>query len=449
MHESATIDQPSAWRGKVIDYLSLERNVSIAAAAVFILGLGEELWKKFVPKYLEPLGASMPIIGLYGTAQDFLDAIYQYPGGWLADHLGRRWAFLTFVALATGGYLVYLLSPSWPFLFVGLALVMAWQSMASPAIFAVIGDALPRERRAMGFTLQSILERLPIVIAPIAGGALIVALGVVKGVHTRVLRSNCVSKENMMKQISRREVISRVAGSGAAVALTLSGSSLVNGDGLVDPNVQSANAEQVAARAFRGQHQPRPLSFDPAKLKGLSEKLIRSHWENNYGGAVKALNAVEQRLAAMVKEKDLPAYVYGGLKREELVRSGSVVLHELYFGNLGGEPKPGGRVLDVIKQWFGSYEQWEDEFKKTANALGGGSGWVVFAQNGHTGEFHNYWAWDHMHNVPMGRPLLVLDMYEHAYHMDYGAAAAKYVDAFLLNVNWEEVNRRAEVLSKV
>jgi len=187
MNDSVTSDEPSTWRVKIIDYLSLERNVSIAAAAVFILGLGEELWKKFVPKYLEALGASMPIIGLYGTAEDLLDAIYQYPGGWLADHLGRRLAFLTFVAVATGGYLVFLFSPSWPFLFVGLAFVMAWQSMASPAIFAVIGDALPRERRAMGFTLQSILKRVPIVIAPLAGGALIVWLGVVKGVHVALL----------------------------------------------------------------------------------------------------------------------------------------------------------------------------------------------------------------------------------------------------------------------
>jgi MFS family permease len=185
--KSFTIDHPPGWRSKVADYLSLERNVSIAAAAVFILGFGEELWKKFVPKYLEALGASTPIVGVYGTAQDFLDGIYQYPGGWLADHLGRRRAFLIFIALAAAGYLVYLISPSWPFLFLGLALVMAWQSMASPAIFAVIGDALPRERRAMGFTMQSILKRVPIVIAPLAGGALIASLGVVKGIHVALL----------------------------------------------------------------------------------------------------------------------------------------------------------------------------------------------------------------------------------------------------------------------
>jgi MFS family permease len=161
--------------------------VSLASAAIFIIGLGEELWKKFMPKYLEALGASAPIIGLFGTAEDFFDAIYQYPGGWLADRVGRRRAFLTLVTVAAAGYIVYLFSPSWPFFFLGLALVMAWQSMASPAIFAVIGDSLPRERRAMGFTLQSILKRIPVVIAPIAGGVLISRLGIVKGVHASLL----------------------------------------------------------------------------------------------------------------------------------------------------------------------------------------------------------------------------------------------------------------------
>src|SRR6266567_2360350 len=177
----------SGMRERLVDYLSLERNVTIASAAVFLLGFGEELWKKFLPKYLEALGASTPVIGLFGTAEDFFDAVYQYPGGWIADHLGRRRAFLVFIALSCIGYLFYLFSPSWPLLFIGLALVMAWQSMASPAIFAVIGDSLPRERRAMGFTLQSILKRLPIVIAPILGGALIASQGILKGVHTGLL----------------------------------------------------------------------------------------------------------------------------------------------------------------------------------------------------------------------------------------------------------------------
>ncbi len=187
MDRVATVNGSSNFRTRFADYLSLERNVSLASAAIFILGLGEELWKKFLPKYLEALGASTPIIGFFGTAEDFYDAIYQYPGGWLADRFGRRRAFLILVTAASTGYLVYLFSPSWPFLLIGLALVMGWQSMASPAIFAVIGDSLPRERRAMGFTLQSILKRVPVVVAPLAGGALIARLGIIKGVHTSLL----------------------------------------------------------------------------------------------------------------------------------------------------------------------------------------------------------------------------------------------------------------------
>ena len=185
--ESALKSSSADWRVRVNHYLALEHNVTIASAAVFLLGFGEELWKKFLPKYLEALGATTPIIGLFGTAEDLIDACYQYPGGFVADHFGRRRAFLTFIALASLGYLVYLFSTSWPFLFVGLALVMAWQSMASPAIFAVIGDSLSRERRAMGFTLQSILKRIPIAIAPIAGGTLIASMGLVKGVHVSLL----------------------------------------------------------------------------------------------------------------------------------------------------------------------------------------------------------------------------------------------------------------------
>ena len=210
------------------------------------------------------------------------------------------------------------------------------------------------------------------------------------------------------------------------------------------PSTQPPAAEAVRPPAFRGQHAPKPLPFDPVKLKGLSEKLVRSHWENNYGGAVRALNAVEQRLDAMLGDKDLPPYVYGDLKREELVRTGSVVLHEHYFANLGGDGKPSGSALELVKQSFGSHERWELEFKRTANALGGGSGWVVLALNLHTGEAHNYWAPDHAHAAVLGAPLLVLDMYEHSYHMDFGAAAARYVDAFMENVQWEEVSRRVE-----
>lgn len=174
-------------RSRLADFLSLDRNVSIASTSIFLLGLGEELWKKFLPKYLEALGAGTPLIGLFGTAENFLDAIYQYPGGWLADRLGRRRAFLIFVALAAAGYVTYYFAFSPALVFLGLAFAMAWQSMASPAIFAVIGDSLPPERRAMGFTLQSILKRIPIVVAPVIGGTMIASMGIIKGVHTGLL----------------------------------------------------------------------------------------------------------------------------------------------------------------------------------------------------------------------------------------------------------------------
>jgi Fe-Mn family superoxide dismutase len=231
----------------------------------------------------------------------------------------------------------------------------------------------------------------------------------------------------MNNKISRREAITGIVATGATV-LTM--------------NQETAAQTESPMRVFQGRHQPKPLPFKADKLKGISEKVVKSHWENNYVGSVKALNAVEQRLAAMLKEKDLPAYLYGDLKREEIVRTGSVVLHEQYFANLGGNGKADGKALEVLKKWFCSFEQWETEFKKTAAALSGGAGWVVLAHNFHTGEIHNYWQADHAHNAPFTRPLLVLDMYEHSYQMDYGAAAAKYIDAFMQNVNWEEVNRR-------
>lgn len=186
------MDQPATRAARLADYLSLERNVTIASAAVFLIGLGEELWKKFLPKYLEALGAGAPVIGLFGTAETFFDAVYQYPGGWLADRFGRRRAFLVFLLLASAGYLIYLFSTSWPLMFAGLAFAMAWQSMASPAIFALIGDALPPERRAMGFTLQSILKRVPIIVAPMIGGALIARAGITRGIHIGLVVTLCL-----------------------------------------------------------------------------------------------------------------------------------------------------------------------------------------------------------------------------------------------------------------
>jgi Fe-Mn family superoxide dismutase len=203
-----------------------------------------------------------------------------------------------------------------------------------------------------------------------------------------------------------------------------------------------AQAAPPPVPAFAGNHQPKTLRFDPAKLTGLSEKLIRSHWENNYQGSVRALNTVEQRLAAAMADEEFPALIYGGFKREELHRTGSVILHEYYFDGLGGDGKAAGEVAQALAAAFGSLDAWEVEFRRTAMALAGGSGWCVLTWNRDTASLHNYWAWDHMHGAVTGAPLIALDMYEHSYHMDYGTAAARYLDAFMANLDWEMIDRR-------
>lgn len=188
----------------------------------------------------------------------------------------------------------------------------------------------------------------------------------------------------------------------------------------------------------------RQLPFDPKKLHGISEKLIVSHWENNYGGSVKTLNAVNKKISVALADKEFPPFAYNGLKREHLMRSGSVVFHELYFGNLGGNGKSGGAIEKSIKSSFGDFSAWEAEFRRIAQGLGGGSGWVVLGYNYHLKRLENYWAADHMHAVAGAAPLLVMDMYEHSYQMDFGAAAAKYIDAFFQNIEWEAVEKRLE-----
>lgn len=175
--------------GRLAIGLDLDRNTGAVAAAIFCLGSGEHLWRRFLPKYLEALGAPVTAIGLFGTAEDFLDGVYQYPGGWAADRFGRRHALVAFVTLAAVGYAIYAIAPAWPIIFLGLALVSAWDSMASPALFAVVGDALPRERRTVGFTVQSFVKRVPIALAPMVGGLAIAAYGVRGGVRLGLVLS--------------------------------------------------------------------------------------------------------------------------------------------------------------------------------------------------------------------------------------------------------------------
>jgi Fe-Mn family superoxide dismutase len=190
---------------------------------------------------------------------------------------------------------------------------------------------------------------------------------------------------------------------------------------------------------------PRPLPFDSSKLDGLSQRLMASHHENNYAGAVKRLNAIRAQLGGL-DWGSAPGFSVNGLKREELVAANSMLLHELYFGSLGGD----GRTLVpamklALEASFGTVERWRSEFVAMGKAMGGGSGWVLLTFVPRDGALMNQWAADHTHALAGSVPILALDMYEHAYHLDFGAAAAAYVDAFMSNIDWAAVYERYQL----
>ncbi|MGH7787624.1 MAG: superoxide dismutase [Candidatus Binatia bacterium] len=235
--------------------------------------------------------------------------------------------------------------------------------------------------------------------------------------------------------VSRRDTLKALCGGVAAAALH-------GGQAMADTGTPGGSAISESPRAYRGAYEARPLPFDPAKLKGLSETLLTSHHQNNYGGAVKRLNLIQQQLGGM--PKDAAPYQIGALKREELIATNSMILHELYFGNLGGDGKPSGPIVPLLGAAYGSLAAWEQELRLTGASLGGGSGWVIVSYDPHARAVHTAWAGDHTQNLAGGTPLLVMDMYEHAYAIDYGANAKAYIDAFFLNLDWDAVNQRTE-----
>ena len=184
-----------------------------------------------------------------------------------------------------------------------------------------------------------------------------------------------------------------------------------------------------------------PLPFKPPRLTGLSERLLASHYENNYGGAVRRLNAIEADLARL-DWSTAPTFAINGLKREELIAANSMILHEAYFDSLGGAGDPGGDLAAALERDFGSVARWRQEFTAMGKALGGGSGWVLLTLSERDGRLRNVWAADHAHTLGDGRVVLALDMYEHAYHLDFGAKAGAYVDTFMANIAWERVADR-------
>lgn len=237
--------------------------------------------------------------------------------------------------------------------------------------------------------------------------------------------------------IERREVLKTggLIGLAAALPATLAATSAPT----------SAAAAQAAPMAQAWSPQALPLAFDPKTVLGLSEKLLVSHHDNNYVGAVKRLGAIEAQLAAL-DPATAPTFTVNGLRREELLAWNSMILHEIYFAQFGTPGRATGPLAAMIERDFGSEARWRAEFTGMGKALGGGSGWVVLTWSRRDRRLMNQWAADHTMALADSVPVLVLDMYEHAYAMDYGAKAAAYVDAAMAAFDWRNAERRFATL---
>ena len=191
-----------------------------------------------------------------------------------------------------------------------------------------------------------------------------------------------------------------------------------------------------------------PIPCRPWLLNSLSLKLIESHYENNYGGALRRLNAIAEQLENL-DFATTPGYVINGLKREELVALNSTLLHELYFASMGGDGRITEPMKGVLARDFGSADRWRSEFVAMGEALSGGSGWVVLVYIPRDGRLVNQYASEHSQAIAGGLPILALDMYEHAYHMDFGANAKAYIESFMRNVDYGALHARYEDAMKV
>jgi Fe-Mn family superoxide dismutase len=212
---------------------------------------------------------------------------------------------------------------------------------------------------------------------------------------------------------------------------------LLGGVALAGAVAATASVAQPAPAAFSPQ--PQALPFDPKAVAGLSEKLLVSHHDNNYVGAVKRLGAIREAFGKL-DFTTAPVFTVNGLKREELIAWNSMILHEVYFAGLTAAMAPSTGLAQALERDFGSHDRWAAEFSAMGKALGGGSGWVLLTYSRHDGRLVNTWASDHTQTLANGAPILALDMYEHAYAMDYGAKAGDYVNAFMKVVSWRGAN---------
>jgi superoxide dismutase, Fe-Mn family len=230
------------------------------------------------------------------------------------------------------------------------------------------------------------------------------------------------------KPLDRRQML------GAAVTAAALAPAIASAQSVV---VGAAPAMATAKPAYT----PVPLPFDPKTITGLSEKLLVSHHDNNYTAAVKRLSTIGGELGKL-DIATAPGILINGLKREELFAQNSMFLHELYFSGIGAPKPAGAKLAAAIEKDFGSEAKWRAEFNAMGKALGGGSGWVVLNYMERDGRLINGWSMDHTMNLAGGTPIMAMDMYEHAYAIDYGSKAGAYVDAFMATINWGAADKR-------
>jgi MFS family permease len=201
-----TPSQPQlSWSRRLANFFGLKRNLVILLIAIFVIGAGEELWMRFVPKYLQAVGATVFVIGLYDALRTMVGAIYAYPGGILVDRWGHRRAFIIFNVVSIVGYALVLLVPHWAAVIVGMFLFLSWTCFSLPATFSLIGVALEANRHSMGVGVQSVIKRLPIMIAPFFGGILIDQFGIINGVRIALVVSVFLSAATILLQTQLRE----------------------------------------------------------------------------------------------------------------------------------------------------------------------------------------------------------------------------------------------------
>src|ERR1041385_9220581 len=216
-------EQSVSWKRQFAGFFGLKRNLVILLIAIFVIGAGEELWMRFVPKYLLAVGATVFVIGLYDALRTLLGAIYAYPGGVLVDRWGHRRAFIIFNVVSIAGYALVLLVPHWGAVIAGMFLFLSWTCFSLPATLSLVGAALEANRHSMGVGVQMVVRRLPMMISPIIGGILIDRLGIVGGVRSALIVSILLSAATILVQRSFAEPSDHNGPRVAATAVNLKG----------------------------------------------------------------------------------------------------------------------------------------------------------------------------------------------------------------------------------